>query len=75
MDDIVTIRASRDCYFQVFLTNGKILQFKSKTIESQAYWMAMLKAGLGRGEAQEQILFPPPFPTPLLFSFTSSPLV
>jgi len=49
MEDIVTIRANRDCYFQIFLSSGKILQFKAQTMESQACWMAMLKVGLGRG--------------------------
>ena len=49
MESIVTIRASRDCHFQIFLSNGKIVQFKTETIASQAHWIAMLKMGLGRG--------------------------
>ena len=50
MEDIVTIRASCDCYFQIFLSQGKILQFKADSMETQAYWMALIKVGLGRGE-------------------------
>ena len=49
MEDIVTIRASRDCYFQIFLSNSKIVQFRSDTMDSQVRWMALLKVGLGRG--------------------------
>ncbi len=51
MEDIVTIRASRDCYFQIFLSNGKIIQFRTETSENQAHWMAKLKVGLGRGQS------------------------
>ena len=47
--NIVTIRASRDCYFQLFLTSGKIVHFRTATMESQAHWMAMLKVVLGKG--------------------------
>ena len=49
MEDVVTIRANQDCYFQIFLANGKILQLKADSIENEAYWIAMLKVGLGRG--------------------------
>ena len=49
ISDIVTIRAGRDCYFQLFLTNGKIVQFKTTSVESQAHWMAMVKMALGKG--------------------------
>ena len=49
MTEIVTIRSCCDCYFQVFLASGKILQLRAGTMELQAHWMAMLKVGLGRG--------------------------
>lgn len=49
ISDIVTIRAGRDCYFQLFLTSGKIVQFRTKSMESQAHWMAMVKMALGKG--------------------------
>ncbi len=37
------------CVFQVFMSDGKILQFRSESVESQAHWMAALKVGLGKG--------------------------
>ena len=49
VEDVVTIRASRDCYFQLFLTSGKIVQFRTTSMESQAHWMAVIKMGLGKG--------------------------
>ena len=59
MEDIVTIRASCDCFFQIFLSSGKILQFRAENMESQAYWMALIKVGLGRGETMELLTSPP----------------
>lgn len=56
MDDIVTVRASCDCYFQIFLSHGKILQFRADNMESQAYWMALIKVGLGRGEREDMYI-------------------
>ena len=50
-EDVVTVRSCRDCNFQIFLSDGKILQFRSDSVESQAHWMAMLKVGLGKGGA------------------------
>ncbi len=35
---------------QVFISDGKILQFRSESVESQAHWMAALKVGLGKGD-------------------------
>ena len=60
MEDIVTIRASCDCFFQIFLSSGKILQFRAENMESQAYWMALIKVGLGRGETRELLTRAPP---------------
>ena len=57
MDDIVTVRASCDCYFQIFLSHGKILQFRADNMESQAYWMALIKVGLGRGEREDIYIY------------------
>ena len=66
MEDIVTIRASCDCFFQIFLSSGKILQFRAENMESQAYWMARIKVGLGRGETIGNVspAHPPPPPPP-----------
>ena len=36
-------------FFQVFISDGKILQFRTDSMESQAHWMAALKVGLGKG--------------------------
>lgn len=49
IEDIITPKASRDCFFQLFLGSGKIVQFKTSSMESQAHWMAMLKMALGKG--------------------------
>ncbi|KAL5474801.1 hypothetical protein EMCRGX_G026811 [Ephydatia muelleri] len=48
-DSIVTIRASRDCFFQIFLSDGKILQFRTDSVEKQICWMASVKSALGKG--------------------------
>ena len=50
MEDIVTVHSNINNFFQIFLTNGKILQLKADSVEKQAQWMAMIKVGLGKGK-------------------------
>jgi len=42
---------------QVFVSDGKILQFRTDSVESQAHWMAALKVGLGRGQYPSQATY------------------
>ena len=49
MENVVTIRANKDCHFQVYMTDDKILEFKTESLDVQACWMAVLKVGLGKG--------------------------
>ena len=50
VEDIVTIRAGKNCSFQVYLNSGMFLLFRSDSVESQSAWMAELKMALGRGK-------------------------
>lgn len=45
----MTIRAGKNCSFQVYLNNGMFILFRSDSLESQSAWMAELKMALGRG--------------------------
>jgi hypothetical protein len=36
----------------LFLASGKIVHFRTATMESQAHWMAMLKVVLGKGKSR-----------------------
>ena len=45
-----SLLSSLVCISLSLFPQGKILQFRTENMESQAHWMALIKVGLGRGE-------------------------